>query len=141
MELTPQDTEADARRIGAQVAAELEVTFTSTGFWIKVGGGEPTGGRAYVSIDPVRADVAARLVERLRALPPEYAPTLGALVVDTDQDRVGTVTGWDGRRVTLRPPAPGGGPEWKAAAFRPADANDELRARVAEANAAGQWGR
>lgn len=66
-----------------------------------------------------------------------YAPSLGTLAVDTDRDRVGVVTGWDGRQVTLRPAA--GGEEWQASAFRPADANDELRARVAEANAAGRW--
>jgi hypothetical protein len=66
-----------------------------------------------------------------------YAPSLGTLVVDTDRDRVGVVTGWDGRQVTLRPPV--GGQEWQVSAFRPADANDELRARVAEANAAGRW--
>ncbi|WP_329317702.1 hypothetical protein [Streptomyces sp. NBC_01262] len=65
------------------------------------------------------------------------APSLGTLAVDTDRDRVGVVTGWDGRQVTLRPLA--GGQEWQASAFRPADANDELRARVAEANAAGRW--
>ena len=67
----------------------------------------------------------------------EYAPTLGALVLDTDLDRVGVVTGWDGRQATLRPP--GGGEEWQSSAFRAADTNDELRARVAEANAAGRW--
>jgi len=66
-----------------------------------------------------------------------YAPSLGTLAVDTDRDRVGVVTGWDGRQATLR--APAGGEEWQASAFRPANANDELRARVAEANAAGRW--
>jgi hypothetical protein len=70
---------------------------------------------------------------------PAYAPTLGTLAVDTERDELGTVMGWDGELLTLR--ALVSGTEWQTRYFRLADANDELRARVAEANAAGRWGR
>jgi hypothetical protein len=64
MDRATQD--ADARRIGDQVAAELQLGFAGAGFWIAASGAAPMGGRAYVSIAPVRADVAARLIDRLR---------------------------------------------------------------------------
>jgi hypothetical protein len=68
-------------------------------------------------------------------------PGVGALVLDMRQDRVGVVMDRQNDRVFLRPPQ--GGPEWEAAAedVRPARAGDQLRARVAEINAAGRWGK
>lgn len=68
-------------------------------------------------------------------------PDVGALVLDAKRDRVGVVMDRQGGRVYLRPPQ--GGREWEAALedVRPARAADELRARVAEINAAGRWGR
>jgi hypothetical protein len=68
-------------------------------------------------------------------------PNVGSLVLDEKRDRVGVVMDRQGGRVYLRPPQ--GGREWEAAPedVRPARAGDELRARVAEINAAGRWGR
>ena len=68
-------------------------------------------------------------------------PEAGALVRDTTRDRVGVVMGRHAGRVYLRPR--GGGVEWTARAeeLAGADENDELRARVAELNAAKGWGR
>ena len=68
-------------------------------------------------------------------------PAVGSLVLDAKQDRVGVVMDRQGGRVYLRPPQ--GGREWEAAPedVRPARAGDELRARVAEINAAGTWGK
>jgi hypothetical protein len=71
----------------------------------------------------------------------EGTPDVGSLVLDAKRDRVGVVMDRQGGRVYLRPPQ--GGREWEAAPedVRPAKARDELRARVAEINAAGRWGR
>jgi hypothetical protein len=55
----------DARWIGERVATELHLAFVEHGFWVEARGSEPVHGRAYVAIEPVRADIAARLVERL----------------------------------------------------------------------------
>jgi hypothetical protein len=68
-------------------------------------------------------------------------PDVGSLVLDAKRDRVGVVMDRQGGRVYLRPPQ--GGLEWEAAEedVRAARAGDELRARVAEINAAGRWGR
>ncbi|MCT9083127.1 hypothetical protein [Streptomyces fulvoviolaceus] len=56
-------------------------------------------------------------------------PTVGALAVDTQRDRIGVVMGHVGARLQLRPP--GGGREWDADPqhVRPAEpSNDEPRA-------------
>jgi hypothetical protein len=68
-------------------------------------------------------------------------PEVGALALDVKRDRVGVVMARQGGRVFLRPPQ--GGREWEALPedVRPAQLLDELRARVAEVNAHGRWGR
>lgn len=57
---------------------------------------------------------------------------IGALVVDTETDKLGRIRGHVGPCVQLR--APGGGREWDAdpAHLRPANEAERLRARVAE---------
>lgn len=69
--------------------------------------------------------------QQAAATPPE----VGSLVVDTRNDRVGIVMGSVGPCVQLRPPA--GGTEWDVPPhrLRPANTADELRAKVAVANA------
>ncbi|MFF1595007.1 hypothetical protein ACFVY0_44205 [Streptomyces sp. NPDC058286] len=59
---------------------------------------------------------------------------LGALVLDTQTDRVGVVTGRVGPNLQLRPP--GGGAEWAASpdGVRPAGTLEVLRAKVTEQN-------
>lgn len=71
----------------------------------------------------------------------DAVPDIGALVLDVKRDLVGVVMDRQGGRVYLRPPH--GGREWEADPedVRPARAGDELRARVAEINAAGRWRR
>jgi hypothetical protein len=66
MEIRPQDTRTEARRIWTQVARELQTRFAAAGFRLDIHGVSPIGGRAYVDIAPLRADVAAGLAERLR---------------------------------------------------------------------------
>ncbi|WST44161.1 hypothetical protein OG592_07980 [Streptomyces avidinii] len=63
------------------------------------------------------------------------APKAGLLLVDTRTDRIGVVMGTEGPYVQLRPPA--GGIEWDVPPddLRPADAKDQLRAKVAIINA------
>ncbi|TKA08383.1 hypothetical protein [Actinacidiphila oryziradicis] len=56
----------DARRIGDHVAAELQLTFAEAGFWLEARGAVPISVRAYVDIAPIPAEVAARLIERVR---------------------------------------------------------------------------
>ena len=70
----------------------------------------------------------------------EPALEVGTLARDTKVNRVGRVMGAENGRLYLRDV--NGGREWEAEPgdVRRADANDELRARVAEANAAGRWG-
>jgi hypothetical protein len=67
----------------------------------------------------------------------------GELVLDESSGRVGVVMDVLDGRVYLRPP--GGGTEWEADPrnVRAAGPEEELRARVAEANAASvrRWGR
>ncbi|WP_443063051.1 hypothetical protein [Streptomyces sp. NBC_00483] len=57
---------------------------------------------------------------------------VGALVVDTETQRVGKVMGREGPYVQLRPP--GGGREWDANPdqLRPADEGEKLRAGILE---------
>lgn len=71
----------------------------------------------------------------------ETALEVGTLVLDTRTARLGRVMAAQNGRLYLR--AVSGGREWEAEPeeVRRADANEELRARVAEANAAGRWGR
>ncbi|MDT3397099.1 hypothetical protein RKE29_10645 [Streptomyces sp. B1866] len=70
---------------------------------------------------------------------PDYVPGLGELVADTGHDRIGVAWGWDGEKLTLREPA---GPEtWNTTEFRQATKGEELRARVAQANADSRWRR
>jgi hypothetical protein len=66
---------------------------------------------------------------------PISVPALGELAMDTRRKKVGVVTQHVGPYVQLR--APGGGTEWYARLeeVRPADAREELRAKVAERNA------
>lgn len=61
-----RDARAEAWRVGEQVAAELEVVFAETGFYLSPRGADPVCGRAFVAIDPIPADMAARLVEKVR---------------------------------------------------------------------------
>ncbi|MGP3999601.1 hypothetical protein [Streptomyces sp. 8N706] len=63
------------------------------------------------------------------------APEVGTLALDAKSGRVGRVMDRQGPYVQLRPPQ--GGTEWEALAadVRRADANEQLRARVAEINA------
>jgi hypothetical protein len=65
----------------------------------------------------------------------------GTLALDTKTDRVGRVMARQDGLLYLR--AVTGGREWEAEPqdVRPADATDELRARVAEINADSRWGR
>lgn len=68
-------------------------------------------------------------------------PETGAVVLDTAQDRVGVVMFMRAGMVYLRPG--GGGEPWIAQPgdVCPASPTDELRARVADANARRRWGR
>ena len=77
-------------------------------------------------------------------LPPDHGdavPTAGELAYDSGSDRVGVVMEVKQTYALLRPP--GGGLEWdvRLCHLHPADRADELRARVAELNAARRWGR
>jgi len=67
-------------------------------------------------------------------------PSVGELAYDGRSDRVGLVMELKAAYVLLRPP--GGGREWDVPLgyVHPADQADELRARVAELNAASRWG-
>ncbi|MDF2256402.1 hypothetical protein [Streptantibioticus ferralitis] len=66
-------------------------------------------------------------------------PQAGAVVLDTNADRVGVVLGSNRGTVSLRPA--GGGTPWNVRrdAVRPASPLDELRAKVAEINARRTW--
>lgn len=68
-------------------------------------------------------------------------PETGAVVLDTARDRVGVVMYLRAGMVHLRPG--GGGEPWTARLgdVCPAAPTDELRARVADANASRRWGR
>jgi hypothetical protein len=66
MEMRHREIDADARRIGGQVASELQLAFAEHGFWLETRGAAPMGGRAYVDIAPIRADLAVRIVERMK---------------------------------------------------------------------------
>ncbi len=68
-------------------------------------------------------------------------PAVGELAYDSRADRVGVVMEVKRTYALLRPP--GGGLEWDVQPehLHPADRMDELRARVAELNAASRWGR
>ncbi|GAA2725934.1 MULTISPECIES: hypothetical protein [Streptomyces] len=68
-------------------------------------------------------------------------PEVGSLVLDTARNRIGEVMRAAGERVLLR--APGTGREWEALspALCPATLADELRSKVAEANARSRQGR
>ncbi|WP_136730004.1 hypothetical protein [Actinacidiphila oryziradicis] len=46
MEIRPQDTRTDARRIGTQVARELQTRFAAAGFRLDIHGASPISGRA-----------------------------------------------------------------------------------------------
>ncbi|MFC5723229.1 hypothetical protein ACFP1Z_23955 [Streptomyces gamaensis] len=63
---------------------------------------------------------------------PKWAPEPGELVTDTSRDRVGKAIGWDGHEVTIRPLD--GGEPWHTSSYRPANAQDRLRARVVVLN-------
>jgi hypothetical protein len=69
MTLTPQDSTADARRIGAQLADELHLTLLARGFYVPMRAGSPVGGRAYVDVDPIRGDLASTMIEALGPVP------------------------------------------------------------------------
>jgi hypothetical protein len=62
-------------------------------------------------------------------------PAIGSFVLDGDRNKVGTVMGYEGPYVQLRPV--GGGREWDArpAALRPATRDERLSADVKSANA------
>lgn len=64
-------------------------------------------------------------------------PEVGTLALDAKTDRVGHVMGHEGPYVQMRPPH--GGREWDAQPedVRPAGTQEQLRARVAEANTNG----
>lgn len=74
---------------------------------------------------------------------PDATPPKGELVLDERRQLVGVVMDVLDGRVYLRPPA--GGMEWEAdpESVRPAGSEEQLRARVAEANATSvrRWGR
>lgn len=70
------DTHSEARRIGAQLAEELHLALLARGFYIPMGAAAPIGGRAYVDVEPVRDDVAHRLIEVLGP-PPLTMPDAG----------------------------------------------------------------
>ncbi|MFF1481224.1 hypothetical protein ACFVYD_27355 [Streptomyces sp. NPDC058301] len=70
------DTHSEARRIGAQLAEELHLALLARGFSIPMGAAAPIGGRAYVDVEPVRDDVAHRLIEVLGP-PPLTVPDAG----------------------------------------------------------------
>ncbi|GGO95889.1 hypothetical protein [Wenjunlia tyrosinilytica] len=59
---------SDARLTGERVAEDLQLALAAQGFWIQARGMEPIDGRAYVSVDPIRADVAVRLIDRIRGV-------------------------------------------------------------------------
>ncbi|MDT0450755.1 hypothetical protein [Streptomyces hesseae] len=73
--------------------------------------------------------------------PPPPCTCPGAFVYDTHRDRVGQVTGHEGPRLQLRPPA--GGCEWEAepTAVRPASDTERLSAKLAVVNSRGRWGK
>lgn len=69
-------------------------------------------------------------------------PGIGTIVVDAQTGKLGQVMGHEGPRLQLRPPQ--GGREWEAfpSRVRPANASDELRTKVADANhrSRQEWG-
>ncbi|MEV4431723.1 hypothetical protein [Streptomyces sp. NPDC049585] len=69
------------------------------------------------------------------------APEVGELVLDTTRNRIGEVMQTSAEQVLLR--APGTGRVWEALpqALCPATLADELRSKVAEANARSRQGR
>ncbi|MFI0979664.1 hypothetical protein ACH4SP_22025 [Streptomyces sp. NPDC021093] len=69
---SPEEVDADARRIGAQLADELHLSLLARGFYLPMRAGEPIGGRAYVDIEPVRGDTATTLIDAFG--PPPVAP-------------------------------------------------------------------
>lgn len=87
---------------------------------------------------PARAAEPPSLVRATEPPPPigatEPAPPIGTPVRDTARDRVGVVSGHQGRYIQLRPLD--GGREWDAdpVHVEPVGPIEVLRARVAEAN-------
>lgn len=81
-----------------------------------------------VELGRVRSDVAVRLAEAIRrgrrVMPEEQQPE-GALVVDTERDKLGYVMGHFGRVVQLRPVT--GGREWDVDPAHVRRATDEER--------------
>jgi hypothetical protein len=74
-------------------------------------------------------------------MPTAEIPETGSVVLDTARNRVGVVMYLRAGMVHLRPG--GGGEPWTARLddVCPASPTDELRTRVAEANARQKWGR
>ncbi|MFJ2745485.1 hypothetical protein ACIO3O_38150 [Streptomyces sp. NPDC087440] len=70
-EATPAE---DATRIAAQLADELHLSLLARGFYLPMRAGVPVGGRAYVDIDPVRADAAAAMIDAFGPPPAVAAP-------------------------------------------------------------------
>lgn len=72
MVMTPADTQREARRIAARIAEELHIALLGRGFYLPMRAAPPLGGRAYIGVEPIRADVAIRLIDTLAPPAPAF---------------------------------------------------------------------
>ncbi|MCZ4101703.1 hypothetical protein [Streptomyces sp. H39-C1] len=67
MDAAGKAAQAEIKSIAEHTADELSTAFAAVGFALAVTAEAPMHGRAYVSIEMLRADEAARLIDKLRS--------------------------------------------------------------------------
>jgi hypothetical protein len=87
--VTPPTRRHAAWRIGAQLAEELHLALLARGFYLPTQVAEPIDGRAYVSIEPVRDDVAVRPIEVLG--PAQLTPVVLSCPADPYEEAEGAL--------------------------------------------------
>jgi hypothetical protein len=65
------DNHRDALTLGAQLAEDLHLALLARGFFVRMQAAPPLHGRAYVSVEPLRHDLARRMIDVLGPAAPE----------------------------------------------------------------------